>query len=374
MTFAEGDVFDIEALQSFQADLQRTEYFGDALVQPLSLDQETNSVPLHVKLEPGDRHHYRLGLGYSTDTRDRISLSWRTPRINRMGHRQTSLIEYSPVRPQARVIYSIPLTHPLDDTLQAGVRIQNNEYGSLESLQKEISLRREMLFGDWVFSGGVRRLWEDWDVGRAERSNNYLLPGVSIAHTSRGGNPLDPGRGFSQLYTLELGEDGAGSDITLQKVYANWKLVYSIAERHRLVGRAELGAVNFSDGSRPDLAPSLSFFAGGSQSIRGYAYQSLGPTEKVQLPGGNSVSLVIGGDRLAVASAEYQYYVRPEIRAAVFVDGGNAFNGGHLNPVVGAGVGVHYVSPVGAIRIDLANAVSENSDTWRIHITMGAEF
>ena len=75
-----------------------------------------------------------------------------------------------------------------------------------------------------------------------------------------------------------------------------------------------------------------------------------------------------------MASAEYQYYVRPEIRAAVFVDGGNAFNGGNLNPVVGAGVGVHYVSPVGAIRIDLANAVSENSDTWRIHITMGAEF
>jgi translocation and assembly module TamA len=374
MTFAEGDVFDIDALQSFQADLQRTEYFGEALVQPLSVDSETNSVPLHVKLEPGHRNHYRLGLGYSSDTRERISLSWRTPRINRMGHRQTTLIEYSPVRPRARLTYSIPLTHPLDDTLQASIRIENNEYGSLESRQKEIALRREMLFGDWVFSGGVRRLREDWEVGPQDRYNNYLLPGVSIAHTTRGGNPLDPERGFSQLYTLEVGEDSAGSDITLQKIYVNWKLVYTIAEDHRLVGRAELGAVNFSDASRPDLAPSLSFFAGGSQSIRGYAYQSLGPKEEVQQPGGESVSLVVGGDRLAVASAEYQYYVRPDIRAAVFVDGGNAFNGGDMNPVVGAGFGVHYVSPVGAIRLDLANSVSEKDNEWRVHITMGAEF
>jgi translocation and assembly module TamA len=344
------------------------------LVQPQAADPETRTLPVHVKLEPGARNHFRVGLGYSTDTRERISLSWRTPRVNRFGHRQTSLIEYSPVRPRARVNYGIPLRHPINDVLQLSGRLEVNEYGSLESFQRELALRREMKFGEWVFSFGVRQLWEDWDVGPEDRSNNYLLPGVSFAHTLRGGNPLDPDSGFSQLYEFEVGEDRAGSDITLQRAYANWRTAYRFSEQHRLAARAELGAVNFSDNSRPDLAPSLSFFAGGSQSIRGYAYQSLGPTEKVTLPDGETIKLVIGGDRLAVGSVEYQYYVTPEIRAAFFVDGGNAFNGDHFNAVVGAGFGVHYVSPVGAVRVDLGNPVSEDAGDWRVHITMGAEF
>ena len=82
----------------------------------------------------------------------------------------------------------------------------------------------------------------------------------------------------------------------------------------------------------------------------------------------------MGGDRLAIASAEYQYYVTPEWRAAVFVDAGNAYNAGDFDPVAGAGIGVHYVSPVGAIRIDLATPVSESSSTWRLHLALGVEF
>jgi translocation and assembly module TamA len=86
------------------------------------------------------------------------------------------------------------------------------------------------------------------------------------------------------------------------------------------------------------------------------------------------VTEVIGGDRLAVASAEYQYYVTPSWRAALFVDGGNAFDGDDFDPEVGAGFGVHYVSPVGAIRLDLGRNVSEDDPSWRLHITLGAEF
>ena len=86
------------------------------------------------------------------------------------------------------------------------------------------------------------------------------------------------------------------------------------------------------------------------------------------------VALVVGGDRLAVVSAEYQYYVTPEWRLTTFVDAGNAFNSRDFDAVVGAGFGVHYVSPVGAIRIDFGNPVSEESSSWRVHLNVGAEF
>ncbi len=374
MTFAEGDPVDVAALQAFQTDLQRTEYFGSALVQPLAPDRDNRTLPVHVALEPGKRHHFRAGVGYSTDTQARISLSWRTPLINSKGHRQNTLLEYSPVRPRLNVTYGIPLSHPLDDTLALSGRLETNEYGSLDSFQRELGVRREFLLGDWVTAAGIRRLWENWDVGPSNRDNEYLLPGVSFAHTLARGDPVDPEAGFSQWYIAEFGADQAGSDLTLLRLYANWKAVFRLSEKHRLVGRAELGAVQFSDDQRPDLAPSLSFFAGGSRSIRGYAYQSLGPTETVDIPGVGEKEFVVGGDRLTVVSAEYQYYVWPEFRAALFVDTGNAFNWGDFDPVTGAGIGLHYMSPVGAIRLDIANNVSESDSKWRIHFNIGAEF
>ena len=76
---------------------------------------------------------------------------------------------------------------------------------------------------------------------------------------------------------------------------------------------------------------------------------------------------------MATASVEYQYYVRPEWRLAFFTDAGNAYNGSDFDPVVGAGLGLHYISPVGPVRLDIANSVSEDQD-WRIHFTIGAEF
>ena len=374
-TFVPGDLYDISVLQAFQADLQSTGYFGRALVRTEVPDPESREVPVQVDLQPGDRHHFRVGLGYSTDTEGRISFGWRTPLVNARGHSQDSRVEYSPVRPRLRFSYAIPLSHPLRDTLRLGARLESNEYGDLDSWQREVSARREYKFRqDWVVSGGVRYLLEDWDVGADSLSNQYLLARATLAHTHRSGDTLDPRAGFSQLYAVESGLDQAGSDIDLLRLYAHLRGVYTLAPDHRVVGRMELGAVYFDGDNRPDLAPSLSFFAGGSQSLRGYAYQSLGPSVEVETPGGGTTSLVVGGDRLAILSAEYQYYVTPSWRAALFIDAGNAFNAGDFDPVVGAGIGVHFVSPVGAVRVDFGNSVSENSSTWRVHLNLGAEF
>ena len=374
LPFEEGEPFDVVKLQKLQSDLQETGYFGSALVQPQTPDPNSQLVPVHVSLQPGDINHYRVGLGFSTDTGERISFTWRTPLLNRRGHWQETRVEYSPIRPRANFTYGIPLSHPLNDQLLLGARLENNEYGSIDSWQQELSARREWKLGKWITSARVRYLKEDWELGFEELQNEYLLPGVSVSHTTSRGNRLDPDAGFSQLYGLESGADQAGSDLDLARIYANLQGVITLAPRHRLVGRAELGAVFFDDEERRDLAPSLSFFTGGTDTIRGYSYLSLGPTETITGPDGNKRKVVVGGDRLAVASAEYQYYVTPEWRGAVFIDGGNAYNAGDFDAVVGAGFGIHYVSPVGAIRIDLANSVSEDDPSWRIHISLGAEF
>ena len=116
------------------------------------------------------------------------------------------------------------------------------------------------------------------------------------------------------------------------------------------------------------------FFAGGNQSIRGFAYQSIGNEIDVQKSNGKNKTLVVGGDRLVVASLEYQYYFNENWRGALFVDGGDAFDSGEFELNYGAGFGIHYMTPVGAVRVELANSLSDDNPDWRLHFTVGAEF
>ena len=114
-----------------------------------------------------------------------------------------------------------------------------------------------------------------------------------------------------------------------------------------------------------ELPGSQRFFTGGDQSIRGYAYNSLGPTD--------AAGTVVGGRNLAVASVEYEYLIGEIFSTALFYDAGNAFDPGDFTVMSGAGIGFRWYMPFGAIRIDIANAITEPGRPWRLHVTMGPD-
>ncbi len=373
--FNEGDFFDLSLLQKFQGALQQTRFFSSVIVRPKLEEAADKRIPLSIKMYPAKRHSFDVGMGYSTDTQERVSLIWRSPKLNRHGHSQETRLEYSPINPSGRISYNIPLTHPLNDILHLSVRLENNDFGDINSLQQELGVRREYRTADaWVRTYSLRALDESWSVAGLHKDNRYLLPGVTFSHKRRQGSLVDPTAGFSQLYRLEGGAENMGSSMDLLLGYGLFTLVSTPAQGHRLVARAELGAVIVADGDRANLAPSLSFFAGGSQSIRGFGYQSLGNEVVVTRSNSTEKTITVGGDRLLTASLEYQYYWNDTWRSAVFIDAGDAFDKGEFEANYGAGFGIHYLTPVGAIKIEIANSLSEDNPQWRLHINIGAEF
>ena len=372
--FERGDPFELDKLQRFQGALQRTGYFSSVVVRPDTSEREEGEVPIVLELSPARRHTVNLGIGYSDDTEERVSVTWRTPKINRWGHSQETRLQWSAINPSWRFTYNIPLSHPLNDVLQLRARLEDDEFGDLDSRQEELGVRREITDGRWIRGYSLRGLNESWDVLGDRRSNDYLLPGVTISHKRREGLLVDPSEGFSQFYRFEAASENAGSDIDLFSAYANLVLVRRFSEQHRLVLRNELGAIYVADKDRDQLAPSLNFFAGGSNSIRGFGYQSIGNEIVAPNAEGEPRRLVVGGTRLLTASIEYQYYVNENWRAALFADGGDAFDESEFDLNYAAGFGVHYMTPVGAIKLELANSLSEDNPSWRIHVNVGAEF
>jgi translocation and assembly module TamA len=82
---------------------------------------------------------------------------------------------------------------------------------------------------------------------------------------------------------------------------------------------------------------------------------------------------VIGGDSLLVGSIEAEYSLTDDWGLALFYDIGSAFNNDaeDITFIRGAGVGIRRYTPIGPIKIDFANRVSESHHGVRVHLSIG---
>jgi translocation and assembly module TamA len=136
-----------------------------------------------------------------------------------------------------------------------------------------------------------------------------------------------------------------------------------VGDDGRLILRAAAGGMMVKDFDA--LPPELRFFAGGDRSIRGFDYQQIGDLD--------AKGQVIGGKYQAIASTEYEHYFLPKWGIAAFVDAGDAFTR-QFDVNVGAGIGVRWKSPLGMVRIDIAQPVVSDFDhSWRIHLVIGPD-
>ncbi len=152
------------------------------------------------------------------------------------------------------------------------------------------------------------------------------------------------------------------------QLQATAKLIQGIAPRTRLLLRVDLGRT-FTNDFR-SLPPTLRFFAGGSESVRGYGYLSLGPLD--------SLGNVIGGRTLEVGSLELDYRILSRWAIAAFTDVGSAMEDFSLSVKQGAleqgvGAGIRWLSPIGLIRIDGALAVTRPGTPFHLHFSIGPD-
>ena len=175
-------------------------------------------------------------------------------------------------------------------------------------------------------------------------------------------NRLAPTKGYAFEAQIGGAAEHVLTDKSFIRAYMKGIHFQPIGENGELIFRGELGAVG-SNG-KEGVPSTVLFRTGGDQSVRGYAYESLGVKD-----GG----AVVGGRYLAVASVEYQYYFIKNWGVALFVDAGNAGDTiKELDPAVGYGVGGRWRSPAGPIGVDLA--YGERSKELRLHFSLGFTF
>ncbi|MBS1199708.1 MAG: hypothetical protein H6R27_386 [Proteobacteria bacterium] len=366
LRYREGDWYDANLLLRTQFALDDSDYFSVVEVLPDERDRESRTVPVRISSQKNDRHRYKIGAGYATDTEFRLLLGWTNRQVNRRGHRLAAEGTLSKIEQTIDLSYTIPWKDPALEKLSFRVLAGEVENGDITTQGSSFRPNLTQVRGRWqrvlfVNADYTRDTLPGEGTDPDEPINDertfLVVPGISYALLPPGFVNLDAaGRG---LYAELLGSASSlGSDSNFARLLVRDERRFDLGGPWHMILRGEVGTSAVGDFE--ELPANYRFFAGGDRSVRGYGYEELSPTDEE----GNR----IGGRHKLVGSVEFEYDLPKNLVAAAFVDAGNAFDrfGDPLEYSVG--VGIRYRLPFLLVGIDLAQSISETGRDPRLHM------
>lgn len=356
LRIAEGEPFSTGELVEARFRFADLGYYRSVQVSAEKEQAVDHAIPVAFEMEPVPSQKYRVGVGYGTDTGARMTLGadWRY--LNDAGHRLSTDIRLSEIKQALAANYRIPIGHKPNEEIGVQATSLDETVADIETrrIGAGVSLTRQP--GDWQRRLYLRHEREQFS-GADSGSSKLTMPGVSFDRT-RIDDPVRARLGWAVFIDVHGAARNVLSDTGFLQARGNVRGVLPVFSRSRLLLRAEAGGTLLEEFS--ELPPSQRFFAGGDQSVRGYGYQSIGPT--------NADGEVIGGAFLSTVSAELEMPIIGPWGAALFIDAGGVDD--DPNPPLrrGVGAGMRYLSPVGAVQVDLAHPLDGDRRGVRLHL------
>ena len=397
-----GDIYSEAALQALQSRLQETGYFAtvevsadmravlNAEIQELKDDdsapaaqpdaagqdavpgQATTGVkpptaagptmlPVLVRVTENKQKNVEVGLGLSTNTGGRASLSYDD--LNVFGKRMKSDLIYEQKHQLARADFFWPTT-PDGYNDSGGGGFERTDVRGEITTTASVSARRAWGTPELERSLSIEALAEKREVAGIDTESEYSksIPVTYSVTRRKLDNLLQPTRGYALNWQLGIAPLPLFTDEKFIRGYTRGVYYKPMGTSGTLIIKGEAGAVLSKD--KAGVPSTFLFRAGGDQSVRGYGYQQLGVREG---------DAIVGGRYLLTGGAEYQYWFRPPWGVAFFVDAGNAADKvKDLKPEFGYGVGARWRSPVGPINVDIAYGQAVRKA--RLHFSLGFTF
>jgi translocation and assembly module TamA len=413
--FRKGDYYDAWIMERFRIDVWQSGYFTNIeIVEDRHLDESPPRVDVDVRLEPRKPNTYQSTVGIGSDTGPRVLFSWNRHLLSRNGDSFSLGTGWQQHNNEffVRGNYRIPRDTPTrqfwvadalvkrenedlkvrDDATDLLYRLGSadiSDYsirpGRLRVYDRRRGYRQvfETIYAQYLYESIDFRLDPDspfLPLGSLYESAGRERLGRNIESLSFGVDydiPFQRGQGFETYGVHNRGwafisNEAWGSDEDFVQVYLSSRWNFLAGKRWKFLLRGEVGYtdadVNESQIEIEDTLVTLSvtdlpnlyrFKAGGSNSVRGYGFESLSNNN-------------IGSNNIVTFSAEAEMKLFGDWSAAVFFDAGNAFNDwSEVELKRGVGVGVRWYTIAGAIRVDYAYGLDVPGDPWRLHFTIG---
>ena len=358
--FRAGDVYDRDRLLVYQRRLLESGYFVSVQADIDPAEGKPDASPVRVAVIEANTQHVEAGISYSTDAGPRLELRYSDQDVRDSAWRFRSGLRLDEKIRNLQVDFDSP-PRP------------GGRWNSLFARARETDIQNEITR---ELAAGVSHNWgaelapsalilsahaEEQQVAGARTEERYAVYAGFRRSLRKTDDFVAPRSGY--LAMVEVG--GAPAALATRsflRAIISGSFFIPNGRRGDILLRGQAGRVLAE--SREGIPSSFLFRTGGDQTVRGYAFESLGVQQG---------TAVVGGRRLVVMSAEYTHWFGESWGIAGFVDGGNAWDG-EAEPEIalGVGLGARFRTPIGPIRADVA--YGEQTGSLRLHFSVGFTF
>lgn len=383
-----GDVYDPEDIAELERRLLDTGVYDAVSVslQDQAAAGADGERPVLVELSDRPRRTLEVSAGFSTS--EGAGLDVRRTRYNRLGRADTisAFLRLAELEQRLEGRVALPHWRRARQTLTLVTSLYNEETDAYDAAGLSLSgdITRRYSRTSFLAVGSYVTIGAALDLARSAekvRVNKVTVRGAELDTVTasvlgaflldRSDDPLDPTRGWRAEARVEPTISTGDTQALYLKAQAQGSAYFALDEEARTVvaTRVKLGSILGAE--LADVAAQRRFYAGGGGSVRGFAWQAIGPRLSDNTPQ--------GGLALLESSLELRRKLTDRWGVATFVDVGAVGSDSYPQGddfSVGAGVGVRYDLGFGPIRADLAVPLDrrKGDPAFQVYISIGQSF
>lgn len=343
--FKFGSPYSTEEILAFNRNLAASGYFKSVVVKP-QINSLTH-VPIDVHLQRNHRINYTLGLGYGTDTGPRGRAGVSVVPVNRSGHKFNAMVQGSLQENALITQYIIPGRNPVTDNFNINGSVSTLNYNSGYSNAYQLSLAQQHMIENFQRVLSLNALNERFNYSYEPKTTKTVIYPKALLTWRKVSEQLFSPSGYNLTFTGLGSSKVLLSEINMVQATADLKAAITVDPiRTRFFFHAIGGAVQINDIN--NLPLSLALLLGGSENLKAYSYNAIGP-----------------GQLLSFGSIEVQKETFKKWYLIGFVDSGDVYHPADKLFKYDTGIGLMWVSPIGPIKIALAQAM--NNSFMRLH-------
>ena len=361
-------------VERFRNSLRQSGLFSSAELLPAEEDNADGRRAVVAELAEAPPRTISGALKFDTDFGPGVQGSWEHRNITGRGDRLRIEMPIWADMQELVATYRLPffMRNDQDFTARSAYRKEDSDAYKLTAYLASAGLERRF---SRRWTGAVALHVEGGDLEDPDKERTrYRLMGVPMSLSYSNANSLlDATKGFR----LNLGVAPYTGDFhdtfsVVQTRVEGQAFLPLIGEKSLVLAlRGMYGVV--ADTNAQNVPASLRFYTGGGGSVRGYAFQSLGPRNASNDP--------LGGASVVEVNAEARARFNDTWGMVAFLDGGMAYEDAVADITSdslrwGAGIGLRFHTAIGPVRLDLAMPLNkrEDDDSMQIYFSIGQSF
>jgi translocation and assembly module TamA len=338
--FKMGEAYSTDKLLAFNNNLSASGYFKSVVVKPQIKDNR--DVPIYVHMQRAHRINYSYSVGYGTDTGPRGRVGMHVTPVNRWGHKFNAIAQGSMKENALLAQYLIPGRNPVTDKYNINGSLANLNYSSGYSNSALVSFGQQHIVNNFQRAISINGLHERYHYTDEPRNTKSLVFPKANLTWRNVSDPLFSPTGYNFSFSALAANKAFLSEVNMTQAILDAKaaiMVEPLRTRfyfHGIQGGTQIKEIN-------NLPLSIAMLLGGSENLKGYGYDSIGP-----------------GRILSFVGVEVQKETFKKWYVVGSYDTGDVYNPSFRNFKHDVGLGLMWVSPIGPIKVGVAQAVDNH--------------